>query len=224
MNCNFCNREFTVKSRLTVHLRSCSKNPDRVPGFWETDEYKQKQSKIRLAHPPMPAETRKKLSEAAVRNQRTPEYRQKQSLRMKQAVLDHPESYSDKNVVGRSKHFEVNGVRFNSTWEYIVAQYLDLHNIKWTRKGIKPIPYLWNDAWHLYFPDFLIETDNIYIEVKGYETERDRAKWQYSDKPVLVIKKKEVDMINNNLYNVQEEINKCACSSMVELTAHPKVT
>ena len=117
---------------------------------------------------------------------------------------------------GRSKHFEVNGVRFNSTWEYIVAQYLDLHNIKWTRKGIKPIPYLWNDSWHLYFPDFLIETADIYIEVKGYETERDRVKWKYSDKPVLVIKKKEVDSINNNLYNVQEEINKCSGSQAVK--------
>jgi len=214
MNCEYCNRAFTVKSRVTVHSKSCSQNPNRIPGFWETDEYKQKQSKIRLSQPPLSEETRKKLSETAIKNQRTPEYREKQSLRMKQAVLDHPESYSDKNIVGRSKHFEVNGVRFNSTWEYIVAQYLDLHGIKWTRKGIKPIPYLWNDSWHLYFPDFLIEADNIYIEVKGYETDRDRAKWKYSDKPILVIKKKEVDMINDNAYNVQEEINKCACSSI----------
>lgn len=216
MNCNYCNRTFTTKSGVSLHSKSCKNNPDRVPGFWESEAYKKQQSDIRKSQPPLSEETRKKISETTIKNQRTPEYRAKQSLRMKQAVLDHPDSYSDKNVVGRSKHFEVNGVRFNSTWEYIVAQYLDLHNIKWTRKGIKPIPYLWNDSWHLYFPDFLIETADIYIEVKGYETERDRVKWKYSDKPVLVIKKKEVDSINNNLYNVQEEINKCSGSQAVK--------
>ena len=40
MNCNYCNRTFTTKSGVSLHSKSCKNNPDRVPGFWESEAYK----------------------------------------------------------------------------------------------------------------------------------------------------------------------------------------
>lgn len=122
------------------------------------------------------------------------------------ALKKYPESYSDKNVVGRTKHFTINGIRFNSSWEYKVSLYLEKNNIKWQRKGIKPVPYYWNNDWHLYFPDFLLTEYDTYLEVKGYETDRDLEKWKQSDKPILIIKQKEIDLIEKNSYNLLLEL------------------
>jgi hypothetical protein len=182
-------------------------NPDRVPGFWESKAYKDKQSMIRLAAPPMSFETRQKISAATKANHSTLEYREAQSARMKQAVLKHPESYSDNNVVGRSKHFTVDGIRYNSTWEYEVAQYLNENNIKWQRSKITPIPYVYLNKPHLYFPDFVLLEYDVYVEVKGYETDKDRAKWAHSDKPVIVIKQDTIDKIKKKEYNIFEKLN-----------------
>jgi hypothetical protein len=193
MICQYCSKTFDkAKNSLKNHEARCSNNPFR--------------SLQKCTDPDKLKALRKVQSENAKAWYSKIENREKFSQAMRQAVLNHPESYSDKNIVGRSKHFTVEGVRYNSTWEYIVAQLLDEQGIKWQRSKIKPISYQWNDKWHLYFPDFLLNDLDVYIEVKGYETDRDRAKWEQSDKKVLVIKQKDIDRIRKNEYNLTEEL------------------
>ncbi len=80
----------------------------------------------------------------------------------------------------------------------LVAKWLDENNIKWTNK-IDGISYNWNGNKHLYFPDFyLIELDK-YIEVKGYERERDKCKWK-SLNNLIVLKKNEINLIKQNKF------------------------
>lgn len=203
MYCLFCNKKFTTKGSKTLHENSCKDNPNRIPGFWENPDYKLKKRNIALSQPKRTEEVKNKISESMKKFYSNNENRELQSLAMKKAVENNPESYSDKNIVGRSEHFTVDGVRYNSTWEYEVTKYLEKENIKWKRSKLKPVPYLWENKWHLYFPDFLLEDLNCYIEVKGYETERDRAKWKYSDKKVILIKQKEIDMIKKGCYDLQ---------------------
>lgn len=200
MNCEFCNRNCKNKSAYTTHSRSCLKNPDRILGHWETEGFKNKIKENRKTHPPFSQETKDKLSKITSDYYKDPKNRDKHSKAMKKAVLENPESYSSKNVCGRSKKFEVDGVLFHSTWEYEVSKYLDKANIKWER-DIKPIPYFWNNKWHLYFPDFYLEAYDCYIEVKGYETDRDIAKWKYADKYIHIIRNNDIDKIKSGDYD-----------------------
>jgi hypothetical protein len=68
-------------------------------------------------------------------------------------------------------------VELDSTWELEYAKYLDKKKIKWKRNLIK-FPYHYNKKLCYYVPDFFLVKENIYVEVKGYETERDQAKWK----------------------------------------------
>lgn len=194
MQCIFCQRTFdSVSERyktssLKNHQIRCSKNPNRVLQKWKN-----------------PEKARKNIIKNS--KNRTEEYRKKHSEAMKNAVLKYPESYSDKNIVGRSKHFTIDGVRYNSTWEYEVAKYLTEQNILWKRNGLEPEKYFWNDNWHFYFPDFYLEEFDCYVEVKGYETERDRQKWKHSKKRVVVIKQNELEKIKNKTYDIISEVS-----------------
>jgi hypothetical protein len=42
---------------------------------------------------------------------------------------------------------------------------------------------------HRYFPDFYLPETEEYIEIKGYKTERDEAKWKYfpKDKKLTIL-------------------------------------
>jgi hypothetical protein len=132
----------------------------------------------------------------------TPERRAEQSARMKQKVLENPDSYSKSNVSGRVKMYDVNAstgpTKVKGTWELKVAEYLNNNNIRWTN-NIEPYKYFWKKSWHLYFPDFLLLDSNTLIEVKGYETERDQSKWQSVDKKLIVIKKKDMLLLEKSI-------------------------
>ena len=208
MECSFCRKNIARKSSYTKHVNYyCKLNPNRKKSFHEDPLYKEKQRQIRLKNGDCMTDSGKlRASERNKKLFQDPVYREKFSNRMKEAVLANPESYSDKNIVGRSKHFTIDGIRYNSSWEYEVAQYLTDANINWKRGKLAPEKYYWNESWHFYFPDFYLEDYNCYVEVKGYETERDRAKWKYSTKKIIVIKQKELDLIRNKMYNIHKEV------------------
>ena len=131
----------------------------------------------------------------------TEEKRKQQSDIMKNVVELNPNSYSKENVSGRVKMYKVNSshglTKVKGTWELKVANYLNENNIKWTN-DIEPFKYFWNGSWHFYFPDFYLEDKNIFIEVKGYKTARDIAKWSAVDN-LIVIDKDKIKDLNINL-------------------------
>lgn len=127
---------------------------------------------------------------------------------MKRAVREHPESYSSCNVNGRVKKIEYKNIVLNGKWELEVAQFLDKNQIEWERPKIG-FEYIWNNGTHIYYPDFYLPASNLYIEVKGYERERDRYKWTVV-KNLLIIKVKEINEIRKgtfiiNLLHTYEE-------------------
>lgn len=125
-------------------------------------------------------------------------YKIEQSERMRDMVRNNPDSYSANNVCGRVKIIEFNGDKFHGTWEVIVAKYLVEHDINYIR-DTEPFEYEWKGRKHLYFPDFYIPDLNIFIEVKGYERERDKAKWDVVNN-LIVLKEREIKMILNDTF------------------------
>ena len=182
MNCEFCNEDYKPRGLKTHQLR-CKKNPDRK----ELSE-----------------STRKKISENS-RRQMTEFYKDDKnkdlwSDKMLKAVRDNPDSYSKSNVSGRVKMYEINDTQVKGTWELEVAKFLNENNIKWTN-DIKGINYYWEGKNRLYFPDFYLPESDMYIEVKGYERERDIAKWKVVDN-LIIIRDKEIKEMKKKEYKL----------------------
>lgn len=106
---------------------------------------------------------------------------------IKKAIREHPESYCQSNINGRCKKVRCGNVVFDSIWEYEVSKLLDSENIRWERPTTG-FEYEYDGDNHIYFPDFYLIDLNIYIEVKGYEREKDLAKYK-SLSNLIVIKK-----------------------------------
>lgn len=170
MKCKYCDRVAKNKSSNSNHEIRCPANPDR---------------KIQK----LTEEGRKRVSESALKQnatQWTSEKRKQHSISMKKAVENNPDSYTKNNVCGRVKIIEYNGTNLKGQWEVTTAKWLDSLNIAWLSE-VNPQPYYWNDGWHLYYPDFYLIDYNIYIEVKGYKTERDDAKWSHFKNELLIV-------------------------------------
>jgi hypothetical protein len=215
--CRYCGRICKNDNSLRNHERLCKENPDRqilVSNFIKWNEYRTGKHLQKASNQYIKAketgdiylvsdETRKKISDAAKERVYTKERREKLSKKMKEVAKDNP-NYS----FAKNKYFKkeiINGFRMDSSWESIFANYLNKNNIKWI-KNKKSFRYIFENEEHSYYPDFYLEDFNLYIEIKGQETERDKAKYKVVDN-LLVLKAKEINEIQHNNFNIFEYIN-----------------
>lgn len=87
-------------------------------------------------------------------------------------------------------------VLLDGTWELLVAKWLDCQKLRWVRNKQR-FEYFFEDAKHYYTPDFWVEDWGTFLEVKGYETAKDREKWCQLNQPLIVFKKQEILEIKN---------------------------
>jgi len=90
-------------------------------------------------------------------------------------------------------------MKVDGTWELEVAKFLDKLGVKWKRNKSR-FAYNFEGKDRFYTPDFYLEDRDLYIEVKGYETEKDRSKWSQFPHKMLVLKKNEIAAIKNGTY------------------------
>ena len=50
----------------------------------------------------------------------------------------------------------------------------------------------------------------IYVEVKGFYDDKDLAKWEYFTEKLFVLKAKEIKMINEDMFMLEEIIKGCS--------------
>lgn len=175
----------TNKPGHIVWNKGLTKDTDeRVTGYGQTIKYNLDSGKI--------PKTYRKFTE---------EQKLNHSIIMRQTAIDNPKSYSGGYNRGNCKPAFYKNIKFDSSWEVIVAKWLDDNNISWTR-DIKPIPYEWNGI-RSYYPDFYLTELNYFIEVKGFETDRDKAKW-LSVSNILIIKQDMIDKIQSNNTTFEE--------------------
>lgn len=216
MKCDICGKEFKTQQGLNSHIGWHNK-PERKSNFVNYNS-KIKNGELSKENSnqfikaknlgyeiEIKEETRKKISASTtnrnIERWKDPNNIKKQSESMKKAVLNNPESYSSQNVSGRVKSFDFidsygNNIKLKGKWELKVANFLNEKCIKWTNK-IEPQPYYWKDNWHLYFPDFYLPEKDIYLEIKGYQRDRDIEKWKYFKFKLLKIKVKEIKDLEN---------------------------
>jgi len=180
--CEFCGKIYHTKSSLSNHRIRCPKNAHR---------------QVQIASAEGKERSRIANQEKVKRIWNDPDYRKRHQESMKRAVENNPESYTSSNR-GRTKQIEYDGIKFQGQWE------LDFY--KWAKEqGLDPqrpntgFPYHWNGD-RTYFPDFYIHSMNAYVEVKGYETDRDRAKWSQFPKRLIIIKAQQIKEIRNAVF------------------------
>ncbi len=174
--CNFCEKEFESNRSGSLHIRMCSKNPNRQKSWLETTfNDKRKSSEIfksisssnqfikaKKANQVyiVSDETRLKFKAAASSRGQTDATKKKLSEIAKQRNLG---GHTSKR---RYLYVQKNGTSVNlqSSYELEFAQLLDDNNIDWTR----PDPLNWVDLegkTRRYYPDFKI--GNVYFDTKN---------------------------------------------------------
>lgn len=89
-------------------------------------------------------------------------------------------------------------VYLRSTYELEYARWLDKNSIKWKQNLIK-FPYLYNEKTHYYYPDFYLYDNDEYVEVKGFTTEKDLAKWKEFPYKLRILMRSDLKLLGCNI-------------------------
>lgn len=216
--CKYCGKECKNKNSLAQHEIRCKNNSNRIDISKSINNFANynkmikeckiiktytnqftKAKELGLPIPSVSEETRQKISESSKKQVWDDERRKRHSTYMLNAVKKNPLSYSCEFVNGRAPRINYNGIILNGKWEQYVAEYLDSKHIKWERPLV-PFEYFWKNSSHLYYPDFYLVDYDVYIEVKGYERERDLCKWKVVPN-LIVLKKEEIKKILDNKFS-----------------------
>lgn len=193
MFCKYCEKNCKNKNSLINHERLCKYNPNKqISNLFKEikNEEDKKNYYLKLSE-----KVKGKKYEEIYGIERANELKKKNSIAQIKNQKEHPRKHSketkDKIAIamignnygcGRGKKQLYKGILFKSSWEVLVAKYLDEKNIKWVYE------YKTYDISEKskYTPDFFIfENDKLVkiIEVKGYE-------WKYGINKFQILKEK----------------------------------
>ena len=212
MNCQYCKKECLNPNSLRNHERLCKENPDRQIIKSNFIEYNKKIKELGLPRNnqytkakkegrtiTISDDLRKKLSDSGKGRKLSNEQKSKISNSMKRVVREKPESYSASNINGRVKKVLYKGVLMDSKWELEFAEWCDKELISW-EKNTLGFEYEWNGN-RIYYPDFYLKDLKRFVEVKGYERERDLVKWK-SVPDLIIVKMEEIKKIRQGKYKL----------------------
>jgi len=126
---------------------------------------------------------------------------------------------------GRSKSGWYKGYYCNSSYELAWVIYSLDNNVKFKR-NTKGFEYLNTEGYiSNYYPDFYIESEETYIEIKGYKEKEFNNKHNFFKEKIIIIDKKDIkpilfyvknkygnnfiELYEGNPYNIKN--NKCLC-------------
>jgi hypothetical protein len=214
MKCIFCNKEINNKGGLIKHQNGCKYNPNRIIYKSHFTEYNDEvrnglkpknKNQYQLAKEKgecwsLSKEGRLKLSNASKGRKLSNEVKEKLSL-IRSKIIEEQGKGGFKNIKWY-KIFNIEKEEFilRGTWELKIANLLNDNNILWIRKIY--LNYIDNKIKRTYCPDFYLPKYNLYLEVKGYFSIKDK------DKMNKVIKNNKINLviINSKMINNEKEI------------------
>ncbi len=206
LSCKFCGKNYESKNALIQHEMRCSSNPERIQssciknfnakgrtvwnkGLDKSDARIQKQI----------ATYKERFNKGVykvLRGSSNPACRPEVRERISKTCLMKSKTGTWHTSLAKNKHIDYNGVDLHCSWELRYAMYLDNNNIPWIRCKDR-FPYEYKGVMHYYTPDFYLPRSDEYIEIKGYSTGKDYAKWKQfpKDKTLVVMKKEDLDKL-----------------------------
>jgi len=159
--CSYCDKEFSTGQSLGSHVRMCKQHPDYAQRRLRATENRQKTL--------------------------TPDFLCKLGQKISEGVQKKVEEGTWHFSFSKTRTHEYRGEKMYGKWELQYAQWLDNKEIEW-RRPKERFPYVFQEKTRYYTPDFYLTSTGEYIEIKGYETEKDRAKWENFPLKLKVLK------------------------------------
>lgn len=206
--CPFCAREAKTLNSAAQHLVRCKENPNGIkvlPSFGMKGKKGRNQftkaKDLGLPKPEVSEETRKRLSVCGGNQVWSEERRTKHSEVMLKIAKENSDSYGAGNQ-GRAKTVEIDGIKLKGSWEVKFYQWCKSQSIR-VERPVTGFPYEWKGI-RTYYPDFYLPELFLYVEVKGYETDRDLAKWNSFTEVLSVVKEKEIKLIDKGEFSLEK--------------------
>lgn len=96
--------------------------------------------------------------------------------------------------LAKNMHYNYKGIDLHGRWELGYAKFLDSNKILW-RRPAERFEYQFQDSTHYYTPDFYLIEENCYVEIKGYKTMKDEAKWKQFPLKLKIMMEKDLRKI-----------------------------
>lgn len=207
MNCLHCHKECKNLNSKAQHEIRCKLNPKRIeikPSYGmlgkrgSNQHIKAKQNGYTVE---VSDETRRRLSIAAKNQKWSYETRKKLSESMKRAVELYPESYSVSNR-GRTRRIDKHGISFQGKWELYFYEWCLSSGIEASRCK-DSFQYEWKGI-RKYFPDFFLPQLNVYVEIKGFQTEQDLSKWRDFPNTLVILRRAQILAMQKNQFALND--------------------
>lgn len=200
--CKFCSKECKNENSLRNHERLCKENPNHQKNnFYDYNKsVKNKEREVSNGYIKARNEGRVYTLSEAGREKLSI----KAKIRDKQWHINNGKKVSvtiNKKVaegtwhtsVAKNMIYEYNGIKFHGTWELKYVKYLDSKGIKWERCSDR-FDYVFESVLRKYTPDIYLTESDSYVEIKGYKTDKDEAKWNQfpKDKKLIVLRRSDL--------------------------------
>lgn len=191
--CKFCAKLCKNQNSLRNHERMCKSNPDRQNSSeWnnkngnlgKSNQYVKAKENGVICN--VPEHVIQKLTEANA--SRTKEWHAENGKRISATINEKVKAGTWHTSLAKKMHISYNGIGLHGSWELRYAKFLDSKNIQWLRNK-ESFVYEFEGKVRRYTPDFYLPETCEYIEIKGYKTPKDDAKWSYfpSEKKLKVL-------------------------------------
>jgi len=184
--CKYCGHKSKSGLSLGGHISSCKLNPCR-------------------------SIKREKFSASMKGRQWSSERKRAHSEAMRRCVLNGNQKTPSPGGITRGTLFTDrfgNKCYLQGSWEVAVARFFDSEELTWLRNKTG-FDYIYEGKIHRYFPDFYLNDLDCYVEVKGFETEKDREKWKQFQHKLSIIKYDEYQNLSLWLKNLKEKYSIC---------------
>jgi hypothetical protein len=185
LSCRFCSKDCKNDNSLRNHERLCSSNPNRQKTYFSSIENQrkmvskrenqyQKAKRLGLPKPVLSEEGRAKIiaTNKIVNANMSEESKQKR----RDTIAEKVKNGEWHTSLAKRMHYRYKNIDMHGKWEYNYAVWLDKSNIQW-EKCKESFEYFFEGKNRRYTPDFYLIESDTYVEVKGYKTGKDEAKW-----------------------------------------------
>lgn len=203
LHCKFCNQARKNYNAVINHERLCKLNPDRQTTPFQQKDFKKnhiengatKAKKLGLPLPVVSDLTREKIR-THVKN-RSESLKKSIAEKVSKTIKEKVEKGEWHTSLAKNMLHNYNGVTLHGKWEVAYAKWLDLQHVKWERCK-DSFPYTFQNKLRKYTPDFYLLDTCEYVEIKGYKTEKDDAKWRQfpKDKKLKILVENDLKQLN----------------------------
>jgi rubredoxin len=151
-----------------------------------------KAAELSLPPPRLTESARKKIS--LQNKKRTREWRIENGKKVSATIHEKVARGEWHTSLAKRMHYSYNGVDLHGKWELAYAMFLDRKEITWKRCKDR-FAYEFEGKSRFYTPDFYLPKTKEYVEIKGYKTKKDEAKWSQFPHTLLVLRGRELKLL-----------------------------